>query len=303
MNMNSNVNTNIKNIKNIFKQDLSLPNEFEFEILFVDAAGRSNSYELNNLHFHDVMEIDVITDGEGLMFFDHNVYHIQAGDVYIVNAFENHSTYSNGTLKLVCIHFNPYTLTVNVFTDSEYAEILNNGIPLFCNLIRNDDENANNIKTILQKIICEWTEAKEGYRPMIRLLLGELLLYLNRNYKKDVSTENNNYIITSSYQRIREVLDYIHSNFQHQLTLDKLSQKALMHKTYFSAFFKKATGYTVTEYITNLRINTACNLLKSSSLTVKEISAMCGFNTVSNFNKAFKKALAQKPQEYRRNNL
>lgn len=73
-----------------------------------------------------------------------------------------------------------------------------------------------------------------------------------------------------------------------------------MSESAFSHFFRKKTNYTFIDYITNLRITKACQLLSDTTYTVAEICYTCGFNNLSNFIRTFKKKKAMTPNEYLR---
>ena len=73
-----------------------------------------------------------------------------------------------------------------------------------------------------------------------------------------------------------------------------------MSRTYYSTMFKMLNGVSVWTYIINQRIDRAQQLLEKSEMSVIEICEKCGFNNLSNFNKAFKKITGKTPSEYRK---
>ena len=70
-------------------------------------------------------------------------------------------------------------------------------------------------------------------------------------------------------------------------------------REYVSRLFKSSTGRNISEYITDLRMNYACNLLKNSSMDVMEISFECGFENLSTFYHHFSRRMGMPPQSYR----
>ena len=62
-----------------------------------------------------------------------------------------------------------------------------------------------------------------------------------------------------------------------------------MNKSFLSKRFKTATGFGFKEYIINLRIQNACRLLLETNKSITDIAFECGFNSVSSFNRSFKK--------------
>ena len=104
---------------------------------------------------------------------------------------------------------------------------------------------------------------------------------------------------TSKSRRIAKVCDYIEKNFEEPIKLGDGAQLVNMSESAFSHFFKKKTNCTFIDYITNLRIARACQLLAETTHTVAEICYTCGFNNLSNFIRIFKKKKGSTPQEYR----
>ena len=68
----------------------------------------------------------------------------------------------------------------------------------------------------------------------------------------------------------------------------------------FSRFFKLRTGKTLNEYIIDVRLGYATRMLVDTTSTIAEISYSCGFNTLSNFNRQFKKGKGCSPSEFRK---
>ena len=101
--------------------------------------------------------------------------------------------------------------------------------------------------------------------------------------------------------RIIKILSWLHKQYIEPLSLQDIAEKAGMNKAAFCRFFKKKTGKTCFEYITELRINYACKLLKEANLPVTQICYETGFNNISNFNRQFKKIIIHTYQLFYRN--
>ena len=68
---------------------------------------------------------------------------------------------------------------------------------------------------------------------------------------------------------------------------------------YFCKMFKKATGLNFTEYVCRVRIERAKNLLLNPNLRISEIAYQVGFQSLTHFNRVFKKIVGEAPTEYR----
>ncbi|MDD4970492.1 MAG: AraC family transcriptional regulator [Paludibacter sp.] len=104
---------------------------------------------------------------------------------------------------------------------------------------------------------------------------------------------------TSKSRRIAKVCDYIETNIEEQIKLSDVAALVNMSESAFSHFFKKKTNCTFIDYITNLRIAKACQMLSETSHNIAEICYTSGFNNLSNFIRIFKKKKGMTPNEYR----
>ena len=99
--------------------------------------------------------------------------------------------------------------------------------------------------------------------------------------------------------RINKAIDYIKQNYNKDLTLEEVAVQADLNSSYFSSYFKKHTGTSFINYITELRIKKAKEMLKDESKKIGDIAEMLGFNDTRYFSKIFKKYVGVTPSEYR----
>ena len=95
---------------------------------------------------------------------------------------------------------------------------------------------------------------------------------------------------------------YISDNFSSEISLDDVSRIVNISPYYFSKLFKEATGENFIEYLTNIRIEKAKDLLLNSDMSMKEICAMCGYQDPNYFSRTFKKNVGFTPTEYKEKN-
>ncbi len=99
---------------------------------------------------------------------------------------------------------------------------------------------------------------------------------------------------------IREAKRYILENYKNPITLDEVSLYIGFNATYFSSLFKKDTGYTFLEYLSEVRINKAKELLKETNQNISVICEQVGYSDVKHFTKMFTKYTGLKPNQYRK---
>ena len=105
--------------------------------------------------------------------------------------------------------------------------------------------------------------------------------------------------VSSDSRRVLKVKDYINSHITDELRLEQLAGLVGMTSTAFSRYFKLRTGKTLSEYIVDIRLGQAARRLVDTTDSVSEICWDCGFNTLSNFNRLFRKRKGCNPTEFR----
>lgn len=98
---------------------------------------------------------------------------------------------------------------------------------------------------------------------------------------------------------VYKVIEYIKENYYRHISLEEIAEITYMSKTYLSTLFKKETGYSISEYINNIRVERAQSLLINSDIRIVEIARMCGFEDQSYFTKVFRKTSGITPKKCR----
>ncbi|MGN0376660.1 MAG: response regulator [Suilimivivens sp.] len=93
--------------------------------------------------------------------------------------------------------------------------------------------------------------------------------------------------------------EYIKNNFNRDISLDEVSRVANISPYYFSKIFKEGTGKNFIEYLTNIRIEKAKELLSTTEYSMREICTMCGYSDPNYFSRSFKKNVGVTPTEYK----
>jgi YesN/AraC family two-component response regulator len=98
---------------------------------------------------------------------------------------------------------------------------------------------------------------------------------------------------------ITRAKEYIHEHQTEELSLGQVARAVNTSTFYFCKMFKKVTGINFTDYLSRVRIEKSKNLLLNPNLRVSEIAFEVGFQSLTHFNRVFKKILGQSPTEYR----
>ena len=141
---------------------------------------------------------------------------------------------------------------------------------------------------------------KEGFESVLDLMavLHELSLSPDSRTLSDDITYNTELIYNDS-ERVEKVVAFINENFSRTIRLAEAAELVEMAETAFSRFFKAKTGITFVDYLNDIRIGHASRLLIDTTSPIAEIAQECGFTSLTNFNRIFKKRKGLVPKDFR----
>lgn len=147
------------------------------------------------------------------------------------------------------------------------------------------------IRSILELMVMEYADRKEDTQRILKSMLQTLLLEIARRYK----TERN---VNAPKGVSEQILDYMgdHSDI---VTLKEIASHFNYHPNYISSLLHRETGRKFTEILLEKRMERAVLLMKNTTLSIEEISAMLGYSNHSNFYKAFKEYYGVTPRDYK----
>lgn len=100
-------------------------------------------------------------------------------------------------------------------------------------------------------------------------------------------------------EAIIEIQDWLHSCYQEQLTLERIAERFKLSVRTLNRRFRHATGKTLLQYLQQVRLDNARELLRSSNLSVAEIAFSVGYPDASYFSALFRKTMKMTPKAYR----
>lgn len=274
------------------KDEMVFDSEFPYRIFF------SNSRQMY-LHSHDFLEINYVEKGTGYYLIEEKEYEIREGDIFIINNQERHMAVHDGTLKLEVIVFDP-SLLWDRHLGYQLLEPFFNRSASFTNWIRAEDEGYECLMEALNQLREEYQCKKPGWELFVNSWTQLFMAVLYRIYLERRRDELGVSGRRKTFTKLQPVLDYIHEHYLEQIELDDLVKVASMNRSYLCTCFKNFLHMRIFEYIDQLRIDRACMLLSTTDKSITEIAMETGFNSVSYFNRVFKKIRNLSPGEYRR---
>ena len=247
------------------------------------------------VHYHYNHEILYIARGECEMTVNGKKYNAKANDAVLICNLENHST------KVTKSPYERYVLMINPteFSKSVLLPQLNamfkqrsSGFKHCLNM-----ENTK-IKALFEKLIKE-KQIKDAFSSELSsMYLKEILIEILRKHESNFQKELN-----KTHEIIMNAQSFIENNYAYDIKIDNLAEIFFLNKYYFSHSFKEFSGMSPKQYLTQIRLTNALRMLKSTDLSVSEITSECGFSDINNFIRIFKREFGCPPSKYRKSLL
>ena len=248
----------------------------------------------NRLHQHEEIQISHIINGSGKLLVGDSIHQFGKGDTYVIGSNLPHifkSVKEESDAHMLSVFFTESTFGSDFFNLPYFKEIT----PFF-QRANTGFKVASNKKKIARSLLKLAQKDKLnqfiGFLKILHVLSNTNIEALSKfTYAKALSTNEG--------QRLQVVFDFVFKNFHKPIALEEVSKMAYMTPTAFCRFFKQRTNKTFFEFLIELRIEHACQLLRiKKEMNINLISDLSGFNSISNFNKKFKKVKGTPPTQY-----
>ncbi len=247
-------------------------------------------------HSHDFYEFGVVTDGNGIYENEKGVFTLIQGDVLAVKPGKLHAYTSDEKLRISNIMFMPE------FLDGEGKELKSlSGIRALLEEQRKLHLPHNEycrVEKIIYATISEQKMRSPGFHCICKGFLYELLTLFGRlNIREEEPIPNPESELRIGVNR---AIRYMEKHYASPIVLKTLTVQAQMSRSKFCMVFKMMTGCTCGEYLKEIRIEKAKELLSSTNLQQSQIALQCGFCDSSHFGRIFRERTGSTPLEYRR---
>ena len=280
--------------------------EYPGERIILTLSENIGMKEMQRPEYHRKMQIALVTKGSGSIKIGYEKsFDVETGDIILYDSMQAHQLYfvdPKEGLDTISVEFDIrgfITEEFVVFNSGDLERLfikLHNGD----SLIKKDSKGAKKIGQVLINMRDEFKEERKLTHQVVRaqMILIYTLIFQYYDEISDGATET----VKKRNASIEKIMIYINRNLSENITLEDLAGVVNMNKTYISTTFKRATGYTVWDYILKMRIELAISYLvvEKSKYNITEIATMCGFNNAANFNKAFKKITGKTPTEFKK---
>ena len=253
-------------------------------------------------HYHPELEITYVHQGQGIRMVGDNVGYFREGDFVLLGSNLPHTWISDDDFKqkseqmeVIVLQFPPHFFSPAWLRMPEMSSLAR-----LLTMVDRGISFSEATKESAVPILTQLIEA-QGIRRISLLL--ELLHVLghDRTPQYLASSGFSPSLSTSAEERLLKVCRHLHDHFTQPIRLAELAQLANMNTSAFCRFFRRMTGQSVSEYLSDLRIGKACNLLiDRQQNSISAIAHEAGFNSQTLFNRTFQNKKGMTPSAFRK---
>jgi len=226
----------------------------------------------------DFIDLTYIFDGEATYTINGVSYKAKKGDLICIpkNSLRHAETNPANPMNAIACNFSLYDLK---------GREVSLPFPILSKI-----DISNDLMPLYQELNIEWMRRNPGYPMIVRSIFLKILhRYFSILYYKDPLNDVAPYI--------KKAISFICDNYKTNIQVSDLASVVGLSPSYLGTLFKTSTGFSVKEYLNQLRIDTAENMLLSGEFSVKETACRCGFEDRYYFSKVFKKIKGYPPSK------
>lgn len=232
-------------------------------------------------------EFEFIIESQGFMILEGVKYPLKPGDI----CFRKPGEKTQGIRPYSCylVSFKMCEKKYNSPFEPYYQNEVIDKIPSVCST-----KNYKYFERLFKRILDEYLNGNEASIIKIKSAILNIIYSLYEEVKE-------NYLPSSPYYGvISKAIKYFENNYHSKILLDDVASYLDMSPFYFHKIFKQTMQITPNEYLTNLRINRAKELLIMTKESIIDIALKCGFESSSYFCYLFRKKMHITPKTYRK---
>lgn len=269
--------------------------DFPFRLFFNDG------YTNVPHHWHEDIEIIYLVEGSLKVGVKNNTWELTQGDILIIGSGEIHCFFQGKEFSNRAVIQFRVSIYDNFLSGTKDTKAIKPMLAHSRCLTK-----GNEIHSLMEKhikdIINEYSEAKEGYKLILKARLYDLAGILIRHMPKHEYSLEELSCEQQRLKRMENIFQYVENNYQNQIDLEIISKAIGFSKYYFTKFFKENTGITFLDYLNNFRVTKAQWYILDEEISMTEIAYKSGFNSVKTFNRVFKNITGCAPMEYKKAN-
>lgn len=254
------------------------------------------------LHSHDnFSELVIVLSGSAEHIVDSERYRIRKGDVFVISDETEHGYTDVRDFRICNIMFRPsffFTPELDITESAGFQALFvleprYSRKSRFSSRLKLDMDAFLQINRMIDQLHQEFTEKSDGWKTILKAEFLKLTVTLSRLYRFEAIPDD------AGILQLAGVIAYIQKNYAEPISVSQLARLSNYSERQFIRLFKEAFGCIPMTYITNLRMQKACELLRTTNFSVAEIASRCGYHDNNYFSRIFKKHNGMTPSAYR----
>lgn len=253
-------------------------------------------------HTHNFAELIIITRGGGSHWIDGSAYPVAAGDIFLIQDNTEHYFQERHDLEMYNIMFDNSYLTEHLrslrslsgFNAFFIFEPLFRRRHAFMSRLHLAPESMLKMRTLLNSMLAEVRDSRPGSDLMMLSRVLEIFVMIAREYSRSSNSK------VQTLFRLGEVISRMENNYRENWTVARLAKIAAMAPSTFLPVFREATGSSPIDYLLNLRLTKAAEILLKDDCAISEVAVNCGFRDSNYFSRQFRKFYNCSPRDYRK---
>ncbi len=256
-------------------------------------------------HWHEELEIDVVTHGQMECMIGEDTILLNQGDAIYINQNVMHSLRpvddKPGTFDAIIFHPSIFFGYNKTYLNVKYLTPITGKAGFRYFLINKDYAYFSEMTALFDELVRATDQAVTGYELITKSCLCRFWVHLLKEFPTSAPTGKES--LSLSELRARNAVLFIEQHYQEPVTLDEIAAAIHVSKSECCRCFKKSLHTTPFEYLMRYRIFMASVKIRQDTqkmMSFSELATTVGFNNVSYFNKVFKTFLGCTPTEYRK---
>ncbi|WP_047247073.1 AraC family transcriptional regulator [Maribacter thermophilus] len=256
--------------------------------------------KLNHLfywHFHPELELVYIEGANAKRHVGDHISNYEESDLVLIGSNIPHLNFDHGvttTYRKEVLHIKP-SFKENVLNDYPELKQLDRLLELSKYGVAFYGETKKEVGALLKKL--HTLQPFDFFMSVMNILKR---LSQSKEFELLHKTPFVNRFKQKEQERIRKIYAFIDEHYQEKIALEEVSEICNLTKPAFCRYFKKATGNTFVSFLNQYRISQAKRLLLMGK-NVSETAFECGFESLSYFNRSFKKITGENPSAFKKN--
>lgn len=248
-------------------------------------------------HYHDFHKILILLSGDITYCIEGRSYHLLPNDIVLVSAGEVHRPIinSDGIYERIIIYVSPDFLSNYANPENDLGLCIRQAAAEQSHVLRFQNNRGAKLDSAIRALDNSLNDTDYASSLHQELLFLEFMIQLNRAALHNGITFIEN---SPSDEKIVAVLDYLNCHLTEDISIDSLSARFFLSRSYLMHAFKDQTGYTIGNYLSTKRLLLAKKLI-AEGMAITEVCYACGFKNYSTFSRAYKKNFGEAPRDFR----